>query len=135
MPLIWRRQTLLPLQLERERKSHLLNKNENGTAGTVGARNTYRPSLDIVPSETVAQDQNVRETTPVNLDSIGEALDVFTNCVPKTDPDVTIEQAACADSNQNISEEIGLTTFPEWLSGTEPFPHTPGAVRPSSLCL
>ena len=27
------------------------------------------------------------------------------------------------------------TTFPEWLSGTEPLPHTPGAVRPSSLCL
>ena len=24
---------------------------------------------------------------------------------------------------------------PEWLSGTEPLPHTPGAVRPSSLCL
>ena len=27
-----------------------------------------------------------------------------------------------------------VTTFPEWLSGTEPLPHTPGAVRPSSLC-
>ena len=26
------------------------------------------------------------------------------------------------------------TTFLEWLSGTEPLPHTPGAVRPSS-CL
>ena len=24
-----------------------------------------------------------------------------------------------------------VTTFPEWLSGTEPLPHTPGAVRPS----
>ena len=29
---------------------------------------------------------------------------------------------------------ILVTTFPEWLSGTEPLPHTPGAVRPSSLC-
>ena len=27
---------------------------------------------------------------------------------------------------------ILVTTFPEWLSGTEPLPHTPGAVRPSS---
>ena len=31
--------------------------------------------------------------------------------------------------------QILVTTFPEWLSGTEPLPHTPGAVRPSSLCL
>ena len=30
---------------------------------------------------------------------------------------------------------ILVTTFPEWLSGTEPLPHTPGAVRPSLLCL
>ena len=30
---------------------------------------------------------------------------------------------------------ILVTTFPEWLSGTEPLPHTSGAVRPSSLCL
>ena len=30
---------------------------------------------------------------------------------------------------------ILVTTFPEWLSGTEPLPHTPGALRPSSLCL
>ena len=30
---------------------------------------------------------------------------------------------------------ILVTTFSEWLSGTEPLPHTPGAVRPSSLCL
>ena len=30
---------------------------------------------------------------------------------------------------------ILVTTFPEWLSGMEPLPHTPGAVRPSSLCL
>ena len=29
---------------------------------------------------------------------------------------------------------ILVTTFPEWLSGTEPLPHTPGAVRPSLLC-
>ena len=29
---------------------------------------------------------------------------------------------------------ILLTTFPEWLSGTEPLPHTPGAVHPSSFC-
>ena len=30
---------------------------------------------------------------------------------------------------------ILVTTFAEWLSGTEPLPHTPGAVRPFSLCL
>ena len=30
---------------------------------------------------------------------------------------------------------ILVTTFPEWLSDTEPLPHTPGAVRPSSFCL
>ena len=30
---------------------------------------------------------------------------------------------------------ILVTTFLEWLSGTKPFPHTPGAVRPSSLCV
>ena len=30
---------------------------------------------------------------------------------------------------------ILVTTFPEWLGGTEPLPHSPGAVRPSSLCL
>ena len=30
---------------------------------------------------------------------------------------------------------ILVTTFPEWLGGTEPLPHTPGAVRPSSVCL
>ena len=29
---------------------------------------------------------------------------------------------------------ILVTTFPEWLSGTEPLPHTPGDVRPST-CL
>ena len=28
-----------------------------------------------------------------------------------------------------------VTTFPEWLSGKEPWPRTPGAVRPSSSCL
>ena len=28
-----------------------------------------------------------------------------------------------------------VPTFPEWLSGTEPLPHTPGVVRPSALCL
>ena len=26
-----------------------------------------------------------------------------------------------------------VTTFPEWLSGTQPLPHTPGAMRPSVL--
>ena len=30
---------------------------------------------------------------------------------------------------------ILVTTFPEWISGTEPLLHTPSAVRPSSLCL
>ena len=34
-----------------------------------------------------------------------------------------------------VCTPILVTTFPEWLSGTEPLPHTPGAVRPSSLCL
>ena len=31
---------------------------------------------------------------------------------------------------------IFVTTFPEWLSGTEPLPHTPGAVRvrPRHVC-
>ena len=46
------------------------------------------------------------------------------------------------ESKSNIKEKklgcvcipILVTTFPEWLSGTEPLPHTPGAVRPSSLC-
>ena len=30
---------------------------------------------------------------------------------------------------------ILVMTFPEWFSGTGPWPRTPGAVRPSSLCL
>ena len=30
---------------------------------------------------------------------------------------------------------ILVTTFPECLIGTEPWPHAPGAVRPSSSCL
>ena len=34
-----------------------------------------------------------------------------------------------------VCNPILVTTFPEWLSGTEPLPHTPGAVRPSMLCL
>ena len=29
---------------------------------------------------------------------------------------------------------ILVTTFPEWLSGTEPLPHMPGAVRPRCVC-
>ena len=33
---------------------------------------------------------------------------------------------------RNVCIPIRVTTFPEWLSGTEPLPHTPGAVRPSS---
>ena len=37
--------------------------------------------------------------------------------------------------NVCVCVPILVTTFPEWLSGTEPLPHTPGAVRPSSLCL
>ena len=36
---------------------------------------------------------------------------------------------------QYVCIPILITMFPEWLSGTEPLPHTPGAVRPSSLCL
>ena len=40
------------------------------------------------------------------------------------------------NQNKNICVCIPIlvTTFPEWLSGTEPSPHTHGAVRPSSLC-
>lgn len=34
----------------------------------------------------------MREITSVNLDSIGEALNVPTNRMLKTDPEVTIEQ-------------------------------------------
>ena len=30
---------------------------------------------------------------------------------------------------------ILVTMLPEWLSRTEPLPHTPGTVRPSWLCL
>ena len=30
---------------------------------------------------------------------------------------------------------ILVATFPEWLSGMEPLPHTPGTVSSSSLCL
>ena len=30
---------------------------------------------------------------------------------------------------------ILVTTFPEWLSGTEPLPHTPGAVRRIVFCV
>ena len=29
---------------------------------------------------------------------------------------------------------ILVTTFPKWLSGTEPLPHTPGAVHPRCVC-
>ena len=36
---------------------------------------------------------------------------------------------------QCVCIPILVTTFPEWLSGTEPLPHTPGAVRPSSFCV
>ena len=35
----------------------------------------------------------------------------------------------------NVCNPILVTTFPEWLSGTETWPRTPGAVRPSSSCL
>ena len=35
----------------------------------------------------------------------------------------------------NVCISILVTTFPEWLSGTEPLSHTPGAVRPSLLCV
>ena len=35
----------------------------------------------------------------------------------------------------DVSILILVTTFPEWLSGTEPLPHKPGTVRPSLLCL
>ena len=95
---------------KRKKKSPSQQKRDRDRWNRWRQKHTYRPSTDIVHSVTVAQDNNVRETTPVNLDSIGEALDVFTNCVPKTDPDVTTEQAACADSNQNVSEEIGLNS-------------------------
>ena len=34
-----------------------------------------------------------------------------------------------------VCNPILVMTFPKWLSGTEPWPRTPGAVRTSSLCL
>ena len=43
-----------------------------------------------------------------------------------------IKQTACAASCCN---PILVTTFPKWLSGMEPWTRTPGAMRPSSLCL
>ena len=33
----------------------------------------------------------------------------------------------------SVCIQILVTTFPEWLSGMEPLPQTPGAVRPSVL--
>ena len=34
-----------------------------------------------------------------------------------------------------VSIPVLVTTFPEWLSGTEPLPHTPSAVRrPRCVC-
>ena len=34
---------------------------------------------------------------------------------------------------RNTEISVHVTTFPEWLSGTEPLPHTPG-VRPCCVC-
>ena len=34
-----------------------------------------------------------------------------------------------------VCNPILLMTFPEWLSGTEPWPRTPGAMRLPSSCL
>ena len=34
-----------------------------------------------------------------------------------------------------VCNPVLVTTFPEWLSGTEPWPRTHGAVRRSSSCL
>ena len=49
------------------------------------------------------------------------------------------DKAGATASVQTLSKcvciPIFVTTFPEWLSGTEPLPRTPSAVRPSSLCL
>ena len=64
---------------KRKKKSPSQQKRDRDRWNRWRQKHTYRPSLDIVPSETVAQDQNVRETTPVNLNSIGKALDVFTS--------------------------------------------------------
>ena len=36
---------------------------------------------------------------------------------------------------RGLCNPILVTKIPEWLSGTELWPHTPGAVRPSSTCL
>ena len=46
-----------------------------------------------------------------------------------------ISLAKVEANGNNVCIPILVTTLPEWLSGTEPLPHTPGAVRPSSLCL
>ena len=35
----------------------------------------------------------------------------------------------------SMCHPILVTTFPEWLSGTEPWPRTPSAAHPSSSCL
>ena len=56
---------------------------------------------------------------------------------------IVIKQSLCVVQNRSADMPVCLcvcipilvTTFPEWFSGTEPLSHTPGAVRPSSLCL
>ena len=47
----------------------------------------------------------------------------------------TGRRASVQKESRCVCIPILVTTFPEWLSGTEPLPHTPGAVRPSSMCL
>ena len=44
-----------------------------------------------------------------------------------TRPGSPLNKALC------VCIPVLVTTFPEWLSGTEPLPHTPGAVRLSSF--
>ena len=44
-------------------------------------------------------------------------------------------QALCTRLTMCVCIPILVTTFPEWLRRTEPLPHTPGAVRLSSLCM
>ena len=50
-------------------------------------------------------------------------------------PSCTCSMDATSMSCACVCNPILLTTFPEWLSGTQPRPGTPGAVRLSSSCL
>ena len=67
------------------------------------------------------------DNKPSEPSSIHKAKDFYKSCVNTG----KLHLLHCP----NVCIPILVTTFPEWLSGTEPLPHTPGAVLPSSLCL